>query len=148
MKRRAIAIAGLTATLALIAAAVAIAATVKAGTYTGTLKGRAITITFRVPKGAKKVTAIKISDVPLYCSGGGPPIPISFRTATISKHGTFSSKGTYFIKAGPRKGQVGARLALTGSFGKTGHESGKLTTTWVGVPHSCSGASKYTTTPK
>lgn len=142
---------GLGVLIALATAAAALAAvTIRTGSYKGTLTSAfnsPVTVTFAVPKGARKVTALRISDTPIYCPGGGPPIPVSFKTAKISKRGTFSSTATYVIKAGPRKGQVGARFKLTGTFAKGGHEAGRLTTTWV-ANAKCSGSSKYTTKVK
>ncbi len=90
------------------------------------------------------MSALRTSNVPLYCSGGGKPTPVHFKNASISSKGTFSSTGKYLILEGPKKGQVGAKLKITGKFLKGGKEQGTLTTNYVGFPN-CSGKSPYST---
>jgi hypothetical protein len=131
---------------ALLCATAALAANaVKGGSYKGTVTGHpTITVTFKVSGSGKQVTNLKINNTPLYCSGGGPPTPVRFKNATISKQGTFTSTGRYVIKVGPNKGKVGTRLKITGEFSKGGRESGSLKTTYSGATQ-CGGTSSYKT---
>ncbi|HEV7939141.1 MAG TPA: hypothetical protein VGP18_14105, partial [Solirubrobacteraceae bacterium] len=92
----------------------------------------------------KTVTALTASNTPLYCEGGGRPTPVRFKRATISSNGTFTSTGQYVISEGPKKGQVGTKLKITGKFLKGKAEQGTITTTYVGFPN-CSGKSAYST---
>ena len=48
------------------------------------------------------------------------------------------------ISEGPKKGQVGTKLKITGKFLKGRGEQGTITTTYVGFPN-CSGKSTYST---
>jgi hypothetical protein len=127
---------------------VALAATnqIKGAGYSGQLAAprTSYLVSFKVSASGKRVTALKISNTPFYCQGGGRPTPVSFPSATISKAGTFTSNGKYLILEGPLKGQVGAKLKLTGKFGKQGSEQGTLTSTYSKTS-SCSGKSSYTT---
>jgi hypothetical protein len=133
--------------LALVVVGAALAASqVKGGSYTGSLipSRDGALISFKVSPSGKQVSALTTSNVPLYCSGGGKPIPVHFKNASISSKGTFSSTGKYLILEGPKKGQVGAKLKITGKFLKGGKEQGTLTTNYVGFPN-CSGKSPYST---
>jgi len=132
---------------ALILASVVFGATViKGGAYSGNLipARDGVVVSFKVSPNGKKVTGLSISNIPLYCSGGGPPIPIHFNGASISSKGTFTSTGIYHNLEGPKKGQVGAKLKITGKFLKGGKEQGTLVTNYVGFA-SCSGKSPYST---
>lgn len=134
-------------TVALIVVSVALAANVvKGGSYRGSLTPSrdGVLVSFKVSANGKAVTALSTSNVPLYCSGGGKPIPVRFKNASISGKGTFSSTGKYLILEGPKKGQVGANLTITGKFLKGAREQGTLTTSYVGFA-SCSGKSPYST---
>jgi hypothetical protein len=129
------------------AAAVAIAANqVKGGSYTGSLlpATRAISVSFKVSSTGKQVSSLRISNIPIYCSGGGPPIPIRFKNAAISAQGTFTSSAQYVIKVGPLKGKVGEKLKITGKFLKGKREQGTLTTSYPKA-HACGGSSPYKT---
>ncbi len=131
----------------LIGASAALAANqVKGGSYTGALTPSrdGVAVTFKVSSNGKQVTALRVSNTPLYCSGGGPPTPVRFKNASISSNGTFSSIGQWVIKEGPKKGQVGTKLKITGKFLKGKAEQGKITTTYVGAA-SCGGKSSYST---
>ncbi len=133
--------------LALALASVAFAAAVvKGGTYSGGLipARDGVLVSFKVSANGKKVTGLSTSNLPLYCSGGGPPIPIHFKSAPISAKGTFSSIGIYHILEGPKKGQLGATLKITGKFLKGGKEQGTLATNYAGFA-TCSGKSPYST---
>ena len=100
---------------------------VKGASYSGQLAAprTSYLVSFKVSASGKQVTALKVSNAPFYCSGGGRAIPVSFASATISKAGTFTSTGKYVIVEGPLKGQVGTKLKLTGKFGKHGGEQGR-----------------------
>ncbi|MGA7704114.1 MAG: hypothetical protein WB998_04385 [Solirubrobacteraceae bacterium] len=139
------AVCALTCVLAL--GSVAFAATVvKGGSYTGALipARDGVVLSFKVSANGRKVTGLSSSNLPLYCSGGGPPIPIHFKSASISGKGTFSSTGVYHILEGPKKGQLGAKLKITGKFLAGGKERGTLATNYVGFAN-CSGKSPYST---
>lgn len=133
------------ALLALASTAAAAGGPVKGATYSGSLAAprSAITVTFKVSANGKKVTHLRISNLPLYCSSGGPAIPIKFKKAKI-KAGSFKSTGRYVLTAGPNKGKVGDKLSITGTFGSAGTESGTVKNTVVGAPQ-CSGHSAYST---
>jgi hypothetical protein len=121
---------------------------VKGGSYTGTLAAprTSFTISFKVSKNGKRVTGLKLNNIPAYCSSGGPPVPITFKDATISKAARFTSSGVQIISVGPKKGQKGAMLTITGRFLAGRTESGKLTTTFPkSVGSTCNGASQYST---
>ncbi len=140
-----IAVCALVSALVLVSAALA-APLVKGGSYRGGLipARDGVVVSFKVSASGKKVTGLSTSNIPLYCSGGGPPIPIYFKSASISGKGTFSSTGIYHVLEGPKKGQVGAKLKITGKFLKGGKEQGTLATNYVGFA-SCSGKSSYST---
>jgi hypothetical protein len=103
-----------------------------------------VKVSFAVSGNGKQVTSLKTNNLPLYCEGGGPPLPIPFANAKIARQGTFTSTGKYIIKEGPLKGQLEAKLKITGKFLKGGKETGTLTTTYVKDPK-CSGKSSYST---
>jgi hypothetical protein len=130
----------------LIAGAALAAGPIKGGSYAGSLipSRDGVTVSFKVSTAGKRVIGLSASNTPLYCSGGGKPIPVHFKNATISSKGMFSSTGKYLILEGPKKGQVGANLRITGKFLKGGKEQGTLTTSYVGFP-GCSGKSAYST---
>ncbi|MFZ1154796.1 MAG: hypothetical protein WAN93_07825 [Solirubrobacteraceae bacterium] len=143
---------GVSAAVGVLLALVALATTalaagqVKGGVYKGGLMPSrdGVVVSFKVSSNGKQVTALSISNVPLYCSGGGRPTPVRFKNASISTKGTFSSTGRYVIEEGPNKGKVGSKLKITGKFSKGRTEQGTLTTTYVGFAN-CSGKSPYTT---
>lgn len=101
-------------------------------------------VSFAVSGSGGQITGLTLSNLPFYCPGGGRPIPIKFADTAISKSGTFTSTGKYVTLEGPLKGQLAAKLKITGTFGKGGSEHGTVTSTWVKL-HSCSGQSSYTT---
>jgi hypothetical protein len=139
--------------VALVALAVLLVATaafaanqVKGGSYTGGLTPPrdGVVVSFKVSSSGKQVTGLTTSNTPLYCAGGGRPTPVHFKNAAISGKGTFTSTGQYVISEGPKKGQVGTKLKITGKFLKGKAEQGELTTTYVGFAN-CSGKSAYST---
>jgi hypothetical protein len=141
----------LSATSVLLAALVVVSAAlatnqVRSGSYKGGLvpAKEEIVVSFKVSSSGKQVTALSVSNTPLYCSGGGKPTPVHFKNASISGKGTFSSTGKYVISEGPNKGKVGAKLQITGKFLKGRKEQGTLRTTYVGFPE-CGGRSSYST---
>ncbi len=123
------------------------ASQVRGGSYKGGLvpSKQEIVVSFKVSSSGKQVAGLQVSNTPLYCSGGGKPTPVHFKSASISSAGTFASSGKYVIQEGPKKGQVGTKLEITGKFLKGKLEQGTLTTTYPGVPNSCGGKSSYTT---
>lgn len=127
--------------------AVALAAAPQTGaSYAGTLAAprTSIAVSFAVSANGRKLTKLRISDIPLFCSGGGPPVPITFKAATISKAGTFKSTGVQHISTGPLTGQLGARLSITGTFGAGGSEHGAVTVKFP-TAKSCDGTTTYST---
>lgn len=131
----------------LVAASAALAAgQVRGGSYKGSLMPTrdGVVVSFKVSPSGKQVTALSVSNTPLYCSGGGPPTPVRFKSASISAAGTFSSTGQWVIEEGPKKGQVGTKLKISGKFLKGGAEQGTIATSYVGSP-SCGGKSSYKT---
>jgi hypothetical protein len=130
----------------LVASAALAAAPVKGGSYSGSLipSRDGVTVSFKVSANGRTVSGLSTSNIPLYCSGGGRPIPIHFKSAPISSQGTFSSTGKYSILEGPKKGQLGATLKISGKFLSGGREQGTLTTSYVGFAN-CSGKSAYST---
>ena len=135
--------------VAAIAAGPAVALAVapeKGASYSGTLAAprTAIKVSLAVSANGKKVTKLRISDIPLFCSGGGPPVPITFKAVKISKTGAFKSTGVQHISTGPLKGQLGARLSITGTFGPGGSERGAVTVKFP-TAKSCDGTTTYST---
>jgi hypothetical protein len=136
----------LCAVLSLAVAGVALAKPLAGRTYKGAL-GKplgSIAVAIKVSSTGKRVTSVRISNIPLYCSGGGEAIPVTLKGGAISRSGKFTSTGSNKIKIGPLKGKVGERFKMTGTFGTHGHESGKLTTTYPINPV-CGGSTRYST---
>jgi hypothetical protein len=137
---------GVAVALLIVVSAAFAANQVKGGSYKGSLtppRDGAI-ISFKVSPNGKQVTTLSVSNTPLYCEGGGPPTPVRFKNASISAAGAFTSTGQWVIKEGPKKGQVGTKLKITGKFLKGKAEQGTIATTYVGFPK-CSGKSAYST---
>lgn len=105
---------------------------------------RGISVSFEVSGSGKQVSSLTISNIPLYCSGGGPAIPVHFKNASISSQGAFTSSAQNIIKIGPLEGQVGEKLKITGKFLRGRREQGTLTTVYPKAP-ACGGKSPYTT---
>ena len=134
-------VATLTAILSLVIVGAALAA-LKSGTYKGNLTGhnKAIAITMKLA--GKKLSAISIDGLPLYCQGGGGPVKITFKSTSISNTGTFTTTAAYKYSVGLYKGQVGNHLSLKGKFKSGGTVSGTLKTTYVRSP-SCGGSEGF-----
>jgi len=121
---------------------------VKGGSYSGTLAAprTSITVSFKVSKNGRQVTGLKTNNLPFYCSGGGRPVPIAFKNATIGGGATFTSTGVQIISSGPKRGQKGATLTISGRFLAGRKESGKVTTTFPkSLGSTCNGTSQYST---
>jgi hypothetical protein len=133
--------------IALLAAGAALASPqIKGASYSGSLVSprTGYKVSFRVSASGRKVTRLRISNLPFFCPGGGAPIPVDFAAATISK-GRFESKGTYVILEGPLKGQVGTKLTITGKFAKGGAEHGTVSVKYPKTA-ACNGSATYSTT--
>jgi hypothetical protein len=122
-------------------------AVIRGASYHGALSGAhaKATISFRVSGAGTEVENLRISSLPIYCGGKGPPgtPKIRFPTAGISARGTFSSAGKDVIASGPLKGSVAATLLVSGTFAAAGKESGTVTTTYSGSARRCGGRSPY-----
>ena len=119
----------------------------KSGTYKGTLAAprTEYAVTLTVAHG--KLTKATLSNIPLYCSSGGPPTPVKFAGSNIAPAtGTFSTTGKYSIKVGAYKGKVGEKLKLSGRFTSKGTVSGVLATTFVLNGPKCTGKTAFTAT--
>lgn len=134
------AVATTAALLALCATALAVART--SGTYKGNLASPRTTYLVSMNLKGAKLSQITLSNIPIYCSGGGPPIPVTFPKTTISKAGRFTVKATVRIKVGPKKGRIGEKLTLSGRFAH-GKVSGTLKTDFVSFAQ-CSGSTRFT----
>jgi hypothetical protein len=116
---------------------------VQSGTYSGTLASPRTEYTLSLKVTASKLKKATLSNIPIYCSGGGPPIAIHFGAAAISKTGKFTSKAIYRIIEGPLKGKIGDRFTMKGAFTSAGTVSGTLRTIDASVPK-CGGSSRFT----
>ncbi len=131
-----------------LAAATAVASSAvkpKSGTYKGTLAAprTEYAVTLTVSDG--RLTKATLSNVPFYCSSGGPATPVRFAGSKIaSTTGKFSTTGEYLIKVGPYKGKVGDKLKLSGRFTSKGTVSGVLATTFVLNGPKCTGKTAFT----
>jgi hypothetical protein len=133
-----------TAIVMLALSATALAGTAfKSGTYKGTLAPPRTSITISLKLTGTRLSPVKLSSIPAYCSSGGPSPGFSFPAASISRTGTFKVTGINKIKTGPLKGQIGERLTLTGQFTKRGKVSGKLKTVFPKAL-TCGGTSAFT----
>jgi hypothetical protein len=117
----------------------------KSGTYKGTLAAprTEYAVTLTVSHG--KLTKATLSNIPLYCSSGGPATPVKFPGSKIApSNGEFSTTGKYVVKVGPYKGKVGEKMKLSGRFTSKGTVSGVLATTFVLNGPKCTGKSAFT----
>jgi hypothetical protein len=137
------------ALLAVIVAGVAVAGPVKGAKYSGfaTPTSSGSTITWKVSSSGKKVTGIKLSQVPLFCAAGGPPVSASFKTARIKKS-AFATTAAADIKSGPNQGQPQYRLKLKVRFTKTKKATGTIAVDWFGADKSCDGESTIFAQPR
>ncbi|MEO6859302.1 MAG: hypothetical protein ABI323_12085 [Solirubrobacteraceae bacterium] len=140
-KRRAYAVVS-AVLLALLIAATAVAAAPKSGTYKGKLAPQTL-IKISMKLSGKRLTHIGISNIPAFCSSGGPAVPVSFPSTTLSAKHRFTIHHNNTIKVGPLKGQVGEKFTLSGTFNTHGRVTGTLKTIFPLNP-SCSGSSHYT----
>jgi hypothetical protein len=137
----------MSAVLATGVAAAASKPTFKSGTYRGTLAAPRNFITVALKLTGKKISGLTISDIPLFCSGGGRPIPIHFSKATITTTGTFTSTGKYLFTIGPFKGKVGERLTITGKFAAKGKLTGTVKVVFPNSPQ-CDGMTTFSASKK
>lgn len=101
-------------------------------THTGTLAAPRTEYAVRLTVSDGKLTKATVSNVPFYCSSGGPATPVKFAGSRIAPAtGAFSTTGRYTIKVGPYKGKVGEKLKLSGRFTSKGSVSGVLATAFV-----------------
>ena len=146
MTRRLLPLATLSAFV--LAAAPAVAGSTikpKSGTYKGTLTAPRTEYALTLTVSGGKLTKARVSNIPLYCSSGGPAIPVKFGGSKIaSANGAFSTTGKYTIKVGPFKGKVGEKLKLSGRFTSKGTVSGVLATTFVLNGPKCTGKNPFT----
>jgi hypothetical protein len=142
-RRRRARLAAVTITAALALAATAVASGPKPGTYKGSFKGGLITVHISLKLTGTKLGPVKISNIPLYCAGGGQPLVFTFPKATISGAGGFTLHGVNKIKIGPLKGKVGEVITLTGTFTRHGTVSGTVKTAYPRAPKSCAGSSRF-----
>ena len=136
------------AAFAVVAVASALAAPVKGGKYSGfvTPTESGITISWKVSSSGKKMTAIKLSNVPVFCQAGGAPVKATFKSASIKKS-KFSTTAAADIKSGPDKGKPQYRLKLKGRFTSTKNATGTITVDWFGSDKSCDGKSTFFASP-
>jgi hypothetical protein len=145
MTRRLLPLATLSVFVLAAAPAVAGSTGPKSGTYGGTLAAprTEYAVTLTVAHG--KLTRATVSNIPLYCSSGGPATPVKFAGSKIAPAtGAFSTTGKYLIKVGPYKGKVGEKLKLSGRFTSKGTVSGVLATTFVLNGPKCTGKTAFT----
>jgi hypothetical protein len=148
--RRTIFAGGLGAGLvAVVAVGTAVAAVDKGATYSGFITPAAsgITITWKVSSSGKKVSGIKLSNVPLFCQSGGEPIAAKFKSASIKKS-KFASTAAANFKSGPNKGKPQYRLKLSGRFTSTKSATGTIKVDWFGSDKSCDGKSTFFAQPR
>ena len=116
----------------------------RSGTYAGTLAAprTEYSVTLTVAHG--KLTKATLSNIPLYCSSGGPATPVRFAGSAIAPAtGAFSTTGDYVVKVGPYKGKVGETLKLSGRFTSKGTVSGVLATAFVLNGPKCTGKAEF-----
>jgi hypothetical protein len=129
----------------LAAVSIALAANpVKGAKYSGRVNATAnFTVSFKVSRSGKKVTAMKVKpSLPLSCSSGGPPPPQTSKPATI-KDGKFTARVTETASSGT----VIATAKITGKFLAKGKEKGNINVTLPNAK-SCNGSFSYSTKVK
>ena len=139
LARAAVPVAVLLVVVALLAAATDAFAgkPVKGATYNGTVKQNAISLLFKVSASGRRVTKLTLSNLPLFCQGGGAPSKISFDSARI-RRGRFHTSATQTFH-----GSVAATAKLAGKFTANGGAKGSLNVTYPKA-HSCSGSTTFT----
>jgi hypothetical protein len=145
LDRRALGVIVVGALVAAIGATAAIAAKpIRNATYSGLISHTSnvtYPITFKVSASGRRVSDFTLSDsYPIYCQGGGFGA-VQAASGKVSKHGKFRVRlPIYFAPTHEHQGFV----LVTGTFGRQGRESGKVTTDFTHVA-SCNGTSRYTT---
>jgi hypothetical protein len=143
--RRALPALAAVASLALLSATAVASSTVKvkSGTYKGTLTAPRTLYKVTLTVAHAKLEKATLSNIPFYCSSGGPATPVKFAAAKISHSGQFSTQGNYLIKLGPLKGKVGEKMQMSGRFKSNGTVAGTLRTAFVlNDPH-CTGKTTF-----
>jgi hypothetical protein len=137
------------ALIAVVAVGTATAAVQKGAKYSGfvTPSASGITISWKVSSSGRKVTGIKLSDVPLFCEGGGEPIVAKFKSAKVEKS-AFTSTASADFTSGPNQGQPQYRLKLKGRFTRTKNATGTIVVDWFGADKSCDGKSTFFAQPR
>jgi hypothetical protein len=130
------------AVIALLLAATAVAAAPKSGTYKGNLAPPQALIKISMKLSGKRLTHIKISNIPAYCSSGGPAVPVSFPATKLSASHRFTIHHNNKITVGPLKGKVGEKFTLSGHFNTHGKVTGTLKTVFP-FSSSCNGSSSF-----
>jgi hypothetical protein len=137
------AVLAVTAILATFGIALA-AGPVKGAKYSGRVNATAsLTVSFKVSRSGKKVTALKVSpSLPNSCGFGGPPPTQTSKAAKIER-GKFAAK----IKETASNGTVIATAKVTGKFLAKGKEKGDIK---ANLPNaqSCNGTFAYSTKVK
>lgn len=132
------------AALAVFGAATTASATkpLKGGIFAGTLNLRSdIKVTFKVSKSGTQVRSLKLTDLPIFCEGGGAPIPVTFKPMSVSRTGSFTGRATTRFD----DGSLQSKLKITGKFVKRRAATGTLTVDWQfkDDPTGCDGKSKF-----
>lgn len=134
--------------LAALPVSVFAAEPLKGSVYRGALSPphAKVAISFRV-SAAGEVWGLRLSALPIYCSGSGPPgtPSIAFAPVKVSAGGSFTGTGEDLIASGRLKGGVVASFTVSGTFQSGGAERGRITTSYGGAAKRCSGRSAYST---
>ena len=131
--------------LAVALAGIAIAAAPRKGaTYRGTIITGGAAISWKVTATGKKVKQLAITNTPLFCEGGGAPVPLKFPAAAISKKGRFTTTATRKITEGPSAGKPQVEVTINGRFAKGGKATGTLKADWFGPATDCDGKTTFT----
>jgi hypothetical protein len=133
----------LAAILATVGIAVA-AGPVKGASYSGRVNVTAsLTVSFKVSRSCKKITALKVSpSLPNSCGYGGPLPTQTSRSAKI-EHGKFTAK----ITDTASNGTVITTAKVTGKFFAKGKEKGNIKASLPNAK-SCNGSFSYSTKVK
>ena len=117
---------------------------VKGAKYSGRVNATAsLTVSFKVSRSGKKITALKVSpSLPKSCSFGGPPPTQTSKSAKI-EHGKFAARITE--KAG--NGTVLETAKVTGKFLAKRKERGNIEASLPNAK-SCNGTFSYSTRGK
>jgi hypothetical protein len=135
---RLVKVSGALALIAMAAAALAMAATPKAGAYFGHTKVGQVEVEFSVPPTLGVISDLTTGDIPQYCEGGGVPAQTLEWGEMKIKGGKFSGK-----VAEKAEGKVIAHGMITGKFLAGGKVTGTLKSTFTPAI-SCDGQTTFT----